>query len=127
MKKQCPCGRQMPYEACCGRFIEDGQLPSTPEELMRSRYSAYTQAKIDYIERTMSGPAAAHFDPESARTWARSVKWLGLQVLKASPVTDNTGNVEFIASFSGGHIHELSEFHRTDGRWSYVDGTHISP
>ncbi|MGE5622105.1 MAG: SEC-C metal-binding domain-containing protein, partial [Bacillota bacterium] len=35
----CPCGSGRNYAACCGRFIEEGLVPRSAEELMRSRYS----------------------------------------------------------------------------------------
>lgn len=40
-------------------FIPNQKILSTPEELMRSRYTAYNQVNIDYIARTMRSPAAA--------------------------------------------------------------------
>ncbi|HVL75240.1 MAG TPA: YchJ family metal-binding protein, partial [Noviherbaspirillum sp.] len=42
--KPCPCGGQN-YETCCARYIEGEALAQTAEQLMRSRYSAYTLGK----------------------------------------------------------------------------------
>ncbi len=123
--KDCPCGTHKSYDACCGRFIAGTQLPSTPEELMRSRYTAYTQANVDYIAGTMKSPALDHFNPHSAREWAERVEWLKLDVITTS-AQENKGYVEFLAHFYDNKkkyaIHELSEFHRIDGVWFYVDG-----
>ena len=58
----CPCGSKKNYADCCQPFIELKKIPETPEQLMRSRYTAYTQANMDYIVRTMRGKAAADFD-----------------------------------------------------------------
>jgi SEC-C motif domain protein len=124
----CPCGSGKYYLACCGPYIAGEQLAPTPEALMRSRYTAYTQAKIDYIAATMKGKAALGFDQSMERSAVTQQKWLGLQVLKAeiSPQDENIGFVEFIASYHRDgkkrKLHERSEFHRENARWYYVDG-----
>nr|WP_058529330.1 YchJ family metal-binding protein [Legionella londiniensis] len=60
--------------------------------------------------------------------WVKSVKWLGLKVISARNELPDCGFVEFIARFMEGgkqrSIHEISEFHRINERWYYVDGTH---
>lgn len=121
----CPCGLNRSYETCCGRFINGEAQPATPEELMRSRYTAYTQANVDYIARTMKPPAADRFEADDAADWARSITWLKLEVLQTSE-DQNTGHVEFIAHFLAENrkhvLHELSEFHLIDGQWFYIDG-----
>jgi SEC-C motif domain protein len=121
----CPCGSSKNYASCCGLYIDDGKLPETPEILMRSRYTAYSQANIDYIQRTMKGPALDHFNAEAAKQWATIVKWLELEVLHSN-VQKTKGYVEFIAYFNEqgkkNSIHELSEFHEINGQWYYVDG-----
>ena len=125
----CPCGSNKAYLECCGAFIEGHSVPNTPEELMRSRYTAYSQANIDYIARTMKGPAAIGFDPEDAKTWAEQVEWLRLDVLKTESKPP-LGWVEFIAHFSNQgikqNIHELSEFHLEDGQWFYTKRKNLS-
>lgn len=124
--EQCPCGSQLSYATCCGMYITGQAQPQTPEQLMRSRYTAYTQANIDYIANTMRGPAAKGFNAVSAREWASSVEWLGLEVLSSSTKGPTTGFVEFLVYFREKNkrhaIHEVSEFHLEDGAWYYVDG-----
>jgi uncharacterized protein YchJ len=80
----CPCGSSIDFDQCCARFITAAELPQTPEQLMRSRYTAYTQANIDYIVKTMKAPANIDFDPVEAKSWAKDVKWLGLEVANTS-------------------------------------------
>jgi len=124
----CPCGSHKVYSKCCEPFIQGEQIPPTPEALMRSRYSAFTQANTQYIIDTMKGAVAQQFDPEKTRTWTQHVTWLDLQILQAPLVTDNDtiASVEFIARYRFQekieHIHEISEFHRENGRWYYIDG-----
>lgn len=90
---------------------------------MRSRYSAYTQADVDYIQLTMCGPAAIGYNPAEAKRWASSVQWQQLQVIQ-SAVQGDEGQVEFMANYiSDGHpncLHEYSLFQRINGRWFYI-------
>lgn len=123
---KCPCCSKLDYEVCCKPYHDDRLIPQTPEALMRSRYSAYALANIDYIKKTMQGKPLANFNEQDAKIWANSVKWLKLSVINAYETTSNQGYVEFIARFieKGQHhqFHELSEFRWFDGRWFYVDG-----
>src|SRR6185312_2334301 len=96
--KRCPCGSEKEYHNCCERFISGQQSASTPEELMRSRYTAYSTANIAYIAQTMRGAASKNFDANNAEIWAKKVNWQGLKVLRAS-AEGNQGLVEFIAYY----------------------------
>jgi SEC-C motif-containing protein len=124
--KNCPCCSNKAYSECCAQFILGKQTPATPEELMRSRYTAYTQANIDYIVNTMKSPAADNYDYNSAYEWAKKVKWNRLKVINVS-MNQTIGFVEFYAYFYENHqqqiIHENSEFHLVDGKWFYIDGS----
>ncbi|MDX2345766.1 MAG: YchJ family metal-binding protein [Legionella sp.] len=127
----CPCGSKNKYDQCCEPYLTKTQYPKTPEALMRSRYTAYTLANIDYIKKTMRGPALFGFDEEDAKRWAARVTWMGLKVFQASSEkpTQNKGYVEFEAKFMENYdlksIHEKSEFIREKNRWYYVDGTQL--
>lgn len=126
----CPCGSKQKYEKCCGHFIEDEKnYPNTAEKLMRSRYVAYTQSKIDYIQKTMRGKPAEDFNVPNVQQWAKQCEWLPLNVMK----TWEEGEKHFV-EFSTGyafngvkeHMHEISEFQRADdGRLYYLDGESI--
>lgn len=124
----CICGSTKNSEQCCIQYIHGERVAPDAESLMRSRYTAYTQLNMAYIAATVRGPALAAFDPEHALEWAKQIKWLRLQVLKASAVTpeDDTAYVEFIAHylFQGRRqkLHEISEFHLIEGCWYYVNG-----
>lgn len=124
----CPCGSQNEYANCCALFIEQGVLPASAEQLMRSRYSAYTLAKITYIQNTMQGPAAVGFDVSSALLWIQQAEWIGLKVVQAFPslTNPNIHFVEFIAEYKQNGqkrtLHELSEFHLNNEKWYYVNG-----
>jgi SEC-C motif-containing protein len=123
--KLCPCGSGQAYSDCCGRFIEGNELPTTPEQLMRSRYTAYCLNNDTYI----IGSWHPSTRPGSlAEDNAASVKWIELKVLNA-PVpaeSESRATVEFMARCKVGgkaeKMHETSEFIREDGRWYYLSG-----
>lgn len=106
----CACGLSKPYEACCGRF-HSGALPSTPEELMRSRYTAFSRGLWGYLAETQVAPL------EPGTTLA----WVGLTVHDASG-----DEVEFTARYLDGgrevSLRERSRFEQREGRWRYVTG-----
>ena len=121
----CPCGSKKSVDVCCQKFISGNALPDTPEELMRSRYTAYTLCDINYIEKTMLAPANNQFDAEATKQWSQQVNWLKLEVLNSS-IQEDKGTVEFCAHFmfeNKKHLmHEISEFIKKDGKWYYVNG-----
>jgi SEC-C motif-containing protein len=124
----CVCGSAKDSAQCCAQYIYGERLAPDAESLMRSRYTAYAQGNIAYIANTMRGPALVGFDAHNAAEWAKQIKWLRLDVVKSSVITpdDDTAYVEFIAHylFQGRKqkLHEISEFHRIDKCWYYVDG-----
>jgi len=122
----CPCGSQKSYSDCCAWFIDGNQAAPTPERLMRSRYTAYSLARMDYIQKTMRGKALQGFDEQAAERWAKKLVWLRLEIMDTSMATEDKGFVEFKASYvQKDRLHDLqevSEFHRENGIWYYVDG-----
>jgi SEC-C motif domain protein len=125
-KPSCACGHPRAYEACCGRFIEGGEIPETAEQLMRSRYTAYTLRREPYLLATWHAstrPKALRLSEDD------DMRWLGLDVKRhASGASDTeTAIVEFVARFKIGggraeRLREVSRFVRETGRWFYVDG-----
>jgi len=121
----CPCGSSLKKEECCAVFISGKANAPTAEALMRSRYTAFTEANMDYFGRTMKAPAATLFHPAETKQWAKSVEWLGLKVIHAE--TEHArGCVEFMAFFAAQGkrqvLHEKSEFILENGQWFYIDG-----
>ncbi len=122
----CPCKSEKEYAHCCEPFIAKTKVPETPEQLMRSRYTAYSQANIDYIIATMQGDPLKDFDKDSAKQWAESVSWVKLKVIHAyvEPAISDTGFVEFKAYYrykKQVHVmHEFSEFKKINEHWFYI-------
>ncbi|HTH17243.1 MAG TPA: YchJ family protein [Magnetospirillum sp.] len=120
----CPCGSGRGYDECCGPLLAGGAVPS-PEALMRSRYTAFTRADLDYLETTLAPEAKEDYNREETETWVKNAKWNGLEV-RNSAVEGDTGTVEFVAHYKfQGKVfahHELGSFRQHEGRWVYVDG-----
>ena len=126
---ECPCGTTLSYEECCKPIIEGERLAKTPEELMRSRYSAYAKRAVDWIAASHDPESRDEVDADATREWADTTEWLKLEILdtKAGGEEDDAGEVEFIARFrdktSREHNHhERSRFVKREGRWYYKDG-----
>ncbi|WP_457205771.1 YchJ family protein [Nocardioides sp. P5_C9_2] len=114
LTRPCPCGSGAAYDACCGPLHRGTALASTPEQLMRSRFSAYALGESDHVFRTWH-PRTRPDDlaPDPRLTWTR------LEVIEA------TGDeVEFRAHYESpdgpGVLHERSVFEERRGRWVYV-------
>jgi SEC-C motif-containing protein len=130
----CPCGSGRDFASCCGPVVDGERLAATAEELMRSRYSAFTTGAADHLFRTWhprTRPDVVDLDA--------STRWTGLTVVRteAGGPADDHGVVEFVASWEEpgprsagpggagrGELHEVSRFSRRAGRWLYVDGDH---
>lgn len=128
--KLCPCQSNKRYLDCCGLYIEKKFRPPSPEALMRSRYTAFVEGKLNYIQKTMKPPASLNFNKKQAKKDKTTI-WLGLNIIEASfdPNNSSIGFVEFKAKFrfnqTLSYLHERSEFHLIDNHWYYVDGQHF--
>lgn len=100
-------------------------LPETPEQLMRSRYSAYFLGLGQYIFDTHHADFRGDVSVEDFEQSAQSTQWCGLEVVRAEQDGDS-GVVEFKAYFLDKEklhcLHEASNFVRENGRWFYTDG-----
>jgi len=126
---KCPCDSGKPFESCCEPFITGKAQPETAEQLMRSRYTAYTKHDIGYLKKTLAKESQSDFDEKASKEWAAKSEWLGLQVLSTQKGTadDKTGVVEFVATYkqNGSKVehHEVSKFKKNDkGEWRFIEG-----
>jgi SEC-C motif-containing protein len=119
----CPCGAAKTYVDCCGRYLDAGQIAPTAEALMRSRYSAYTLLREQYLLTTWhlsTRPNALNLAEDE------TTRWLGLTVKRHEQLDAEHALVEFIARYKikgrAHRLHEVSRFVHEGGRWFYVDG-----
>ncbi len=122
----CYCGRSIPYISCCGKIHKDIMNAETAEDLMRSRYVAYVLAKGEYLMKSHHSSTRPTKEKKSIVSWAKSVKWMELDVLTVSKggKNDKSGSVEFKAFYYDSQgvqmIHENSQFIRENGYWVYL-------
>lgn len=131
MQNQCPCGSGLSYPDCCEPIISGKKVAETAQQLMRSRYTAFTLANTDYLMRSHSVKTRPIKERKSIEQWARSVSWMGLTILniQAGEANDEKGTVEFKALYLENgkpqQIHEKSHFERENRLWVYVSGEHF--
>ena len=122
--KQCPCSSGKPFATCCARILIQQQAAKTPEQLMRSRFSAYFLGGFgDYLFDTWFPATAKNVSPIELSK--KEHDWQRLDIISKSQKGDE-GFVEFNAWFLEDEalqvLHEKSVFVRLQGRWLYVGG-----
>lgn len=135
--RACPCGLPSRYVDCCGRFHgKTPREPATPEELMRSRFSAFATANVGWLYRSLHADhpdrarSRSAFRRDLERHFATGVRYTELEVVEAPRATSLTdGTVLFIAhgtvkgqSFL---LAELSTFRHDGTGWRYREGQTI--
>jgi SEC-C motif-containing protein len=125
MDNFCICGSSKLFEKCCEPFLNGSRWAKTPEQLMRSRYSAYALGGYgNYLLKTWFPATAKGLTIEALSQ--RSCDWIELEILHKSQKGDQ-GTVEFNAWFHDDEgdkqvLHEKSVFQRIGGFWLYVGG-----
>lgn len=120
----CPCGSDETYNNCCGVYISFLKYPHTPEQLMRSRYSAYVLKNESYLLKSWHESTR----PESLDLTDDSTQWKKLKIISTS---DN--HVSFAAFFTQDMLNnekiyaltESSNFIK-DVNWQYLDGDEVT-
>lgn len=139
----CYCGRPTLYQQCCAPLHQGLQQATTPEQLMRSRFSAYFLKLVPYIANTYHHSKQSDDALQEISAFAEGAIFLSLQVIAtagsegfsgiaAQPATYTdrtnvtTGYVHFIARFLiKDQLHlleEQSRFVQEQQVWSYLDG-----
>jgi len=127
--ENCPCGSGKTYDQCCEPFIRGQSIPKTAEELMRSRYTAFTKEEMGYILDTVHPSKRSQHDEKAIRNWAKKSDWIGLEIVETSggKSDDSEGKVEFIAQYyqkgKRETHHEIAEFKKEEDKWYFLDGT----
>jgi SEC-C motif-containing protein len=123
----CPCGSSNDYTICCEPIHLDCKTASTPEQLMRSRYSAHVKGLVDFVVNTYHPSCDAQQQRDGI---AESVDsdWCKLEVIStANGANSDEGYVTFKAYFNqeGSEycLEECSRFIRENQQWYYIDGT----
>jgi SEC-C motif domain protein len=133
--EKCPCCSDKEFESCCGPLLEGAREAATAEELLRSRYTAFTRSDVAYIRRTRHPRSATDFDEGTVRGWAEGSRWHGLEIVKieGGAEGDEKGAIDFVATFtdkeSGGRKEhkEHALFLKEGELWLFVDGDYVLP
>lgn len=130
----CLCGSKNIYSECCGPCFIDRAAAKDPITLMRSRYTAFVESNIGYLEQSMCNWACIDFDANDTRNFCKQVTWHGLSILDYKyNEGDLQGEVEFIAKYQHAGsskietIHERSLFEKIDGIWFYISMIYDKP
>ena len=125
----CPCGGEC-YATCCEPFHLGTARPETAEQLMRSRYSAFSRNLIDYLIETHPSPEPMAERRQALKASNRGVRWTRLRISasEAGGSADLSGTVTFEAHYrQSGQTHVLRECSRfgregavAGGRWLYL-------
>ncbi|MCH9631517.1 MAG: hypothetical protein S4CHLAM37_15400 [Chlamydiia bacterium] len=125
----CPCHSNQPYETCCKKFHKK-ILPTTPVELMRSRYSAYALNNANYIIDTTHKESPHYLKNKTEwkkeiLIFCKSTQFQNLEIINESPLT-KTATVTFIATLTQNSHNitftEKSTFKKVGKKWLYVSG-----
>lgn len=127
---QCPCASGNQFKACCQLLIVQQKIAETPEQLMRSRYSAYAMKSFDYIFDTYSEEAKKMLSTETIKSTAENCTWVNLVVHHSSLNQDKAhGVVAFSAYYIENRtlyvMQEKSNFIQEKASWRYHDGEMI--
>ncbi|MBF7072569.1 SEC-C domain-containing protein [Glaciecola sp. MH2013] len=126
----CYCGTETPFELCCKVIIQQ-QSAETPEQLMRSRYSAFACHSFDYIIDTHHPSTLDTLTKQDLEESAEATQWLCLKVINTSPIQalspqEYFAEVEFVATYQSNgsfyNLHEHSYFETILGKWFYKSG-----
>ncbi|BBN81209.1 UPF0225 protein [Pseudoalteromonas sp. A25] len=122
----CYCSSNTPFEECCGPFINSSHLPTTAEQLMRSRYSAYCTKNAEYIRATYVQNEQQHHSVEDILAFADVAQFIKLEIIDTGS-TSEASYVEFKATYIAENkvcmLHEKSLFVKESEQWKYLDGT----
>ncbi|MGZ6332710.1 MAG: YchJ family protein [Bdellovibrionota bacterium] len=134
--QSCPCGSGSELSACCLPMIQGKKKAKTAEDLLRSRYTAFTRGDVDYILETHHGKTRKDVSREEIADWSKNSEWLGLKIVQQEAGTekDEQGTIVFCATYkSPGEAGEAkteehweqSYFEKENGEWRFLDAKGI--
>jgi SEC-C motif-containing protein len=126
----CPCGSTNDYQQCCDLLITQNELAKCPEQLMRSRYSAYANKQVEYIYNTYASESKKSQSITDISAWAEETTWNNLSILHSSTFEHvEYPTVEFEAIYKNNNVFykmkEKSRFTIENNKWVYVDGDNL--
>ncbi|WP_448568515.1 YchJ family protein [Thalassotalea ganghwensis] len=128
----CFCGKNKNFVDCCALFLNGAHSPETPEELMRSRYSAYASQNGQYLFDTYASCKQREHKIEELHEWASQTVWIQLNIIQATrqKIIEFDNKFPPTVTFQAYYIHdkqcylmqECSRFIVEHNKWRYLDG-----
>jgi SEC-C motif-containing protein len=137
----CPCGSNEQFKNCCLAVVKGHKKAKSPEQLMRSRFSAYVLNDAQYIFDSYSQHSQASQSVSDIKDWASTCKFVELTIHHISTLNEYNSDdpsdlptVEFTACYLiANKLYQISEKSRfikepisnnsTNGmHWAYLDG-----
>ena len=128
----CPCGSNKEFLTCCLPIINGDIKAVSPEQLMRSRYSAYAKKCSQYIYDSYAKSSQKDQSLNEISSWANQTQWLNLVINHASCFEQSYSpnqplpTVEFTAFYRHENrffkMYENSRFILENQQWRYVNG-----
>ena len=124
-----PCQSGWDYEECCGPVLRGEKNAATAADLMRARYSAYVEGKVDFIVESTWPDKREELDLEQIRQWSQASTWEGLEIFdpQGGRSEGDEDVVVFKAYYTDAQGNELVHYERSlfrqqEGRWYFVEG-----
>ena len=126
--QECPCGSGQDLEQCCGPIVDEKTPATTPEALMRARYSAHVLGKTKFLITSLHPSVRGGVKESDLKTPGDALSWQGLAIEETTGggPGDNVGEVVFTAKYA---VHENVNEHRErayfrkeNNQWFYMDG-----
>jgi len=135
----CYCGSERLFSHCCQPLITYNKEAQTPEQLMRSRFSAYVMNNSQYIYDTYAKSSQASQSVKEINHWSEGSVWIALQIhfINNNDVTITDSPEQFV-EFSAFYISDNTLFELRENsrfiiedsdkeeskplKWRYIDG-----
>lgn len=111
LNKRCFCGSNKTFSSCCQPFIDKQYCPQTPEQLMRSRFTAYVSGNSQYIYDTYAKSSQGSQSVKEINDWSKACVWIALQI---HSINSNNKNSDSTKNESPEQYVEFSAFYITD-------------
>ncbi len=120
--ERCPCCSGQLYVQCCEPYLTSAKQAPTAVALMRSRYTAYVLACVDYIIETTLPKNRRFYKKKDIELWAKESTWMKLEVQKYSE-TIVCFKAFYLDKQLQPQVHlEESLFKYEDDKWYFVEG-----
>ncbi len=112
-KQACFCGSTLLFAQCCQLLITQHKHAQTPEQLMRSRFSAYATKEYQYIFDTYAKQSQNSISLEDIQDSAKGSHWFAL-IIHAGEKADSNAENATVPSNKSAQFVEFSAFYIAD-------------